>query len=321
MQHLWHASSPTAPVSLSHPLTYADRLRIRQPGDAQFALGPHQDGGSVERWERDGYGRGGVYDAVFTGNWEDYDAWDAGRRAVAAQDLYAGLGASSVFRAFQGWLSMSNSGAGEGTLLVNPAVALSAAYSLLRPFFRSVKALQEFEGETAREKFLDERNWVFTAGEEMTSELHGATPGHGQEFPGFETHPHLELDRTMVHMPRVKPGDFVVWHCDSESKPSVICQGVDGNVANENLSHPRRRQDPPRHVGLQRPLHSRLPDDREQRKVRGAPAGCLPRGDPRTGFPRGQGRVGTRRPANRAVFAIDLRLGESAVDGVRETGC
>jgi len=30
---------------------YVNRLRIRQPGDAQFALGPHVDRGGIERWE------------------------------------------------------------------------------------------------------------------------------------------------------------------------------------------------------------------------------------------------------------------------------
>ncbi len=51
----------------------------------------------------------------------------------------------------------------------------------------------------------------------MTSELQGATPGHGQEFPtinGTSLHPRLELARTIVHVPRVAPGDYVVWHCD-----------------------------------------------------------------------------------------------------------
>jgi hypothetical protein len=38
-------------------------------------------------------------------------------------------------------------------------------------------------------------------------------------------HPHLELERTMVHVPRIKPGDFVAWHCDSKSTlspPNII---------------------------------------------------------------------------------------------------
>ena len=211
MTSLWHASDPNTPISLQTPLLYADRLRIRQPGDAKFALGPHQDGGSVERWEAGGYGRGGVYDAIFRGEWEAYDPYDASGRVAAVTDMYDGLGACSMFRMFQGWLAMSRSAPGQGTLLVNPLLRESTAYALLRPFFRPVQAADQ----VAREDFLDARNWVFTAGQDMTSDLQGATPGHGQEFPEG-MHPHLELEKTMIHMPEVKPGDFVVWHCDSK---------------------------------------------------------------------------------------------------------
>ncbi|KAK4452001.1 DUF1479-domain-containing protein [Podospora aff. communis PSN243] len=210
LMSLWHTTDPDSPISLRTPLSYADRLRIRQPGDAQFALGPHQDGGSVERWEKEGYGRGGVYDAVFRGQWERYDPFDASSRVHAVTDLYGGLGSCSMFRMWQGWLSMSHVGPGEGTLLVNPLSRESTAYSLLRPFFRPIKSHKE----VGQEKYLDADNWEFTAGERMTSDLQGATPGHGQEFrEGL--HPHLELERTMVHVPKVNPGDYVVWHCDT----------------------------------------------------------------------------------------------------------
>ncbi|CAK7210196.1 hypothetical protein SBRCBS47491_000695 [Sporothrix bragantina] len=213
---LWH-TDPSAPVDLAQPTTYADRLRIRLPGDARFALGPHQDGGSVERWEPQGYGLGQVYDPVFTGKWEEYDAWDAGRRAAAVCDLHSGLGACSVFRAFQGWMSISHVGPRQGTLLVYPLAKLATVYTLLRPFFAPVKPVSA-QLDQASEQFLAADNWVFTGGAAMNSDLQGATPGHGQEFPdgpdGNSLHPHLELARTMVHVPQVKPGDYVVWHCD-----------------------------------------------------------------------------------------------------------
>ncbi|GAB1317781.1 DUF1479-domain-containing protein (Fragment) [Madurella fahalii] len=221
MTSLWRASDGASAVSLRTPLCYADRLRIRRPGDARFALGPHQDGGSVERWEEDGYGRGGVYEAVFRGSWDaappdapyaPYDPYDASDRVRATTDLYGGLGASSMFRMFQGWLAMSKVGPGEGTLLVNPLVKEAGVYSLLRPFFRARRTLAEVGGE--KERFLEAGNWEFTGGEKMGSELQGAVPGCGQEFPDGE-HPHLELERTMVHVPEVRPGDYVVWHCDT----------------------------------------------------------------------------------------------------------
>jgi hypothetical protein len=62
--------------------------------------------------------------------------------------------------------------------------------------------------------FLGVDNWEFMGGK-MDSELQGATPGTGQELTD-ELHPHLELERTMVHVPEIRPGDFVAWHCDSK---------------------------------------------------------------------------------------------------------
>ncbi|KAI3392166.1 hypothetical protein diail_6114 [Diaporthe ilicicola] len=219
MQSTWSLSDPSSLISISQPLSYADRLRIRQPGDAAFALGPHMDGGSVERWMREGYGRGGVYDAVFEGDWDTrYDPWDGSTRVDAANDLYNGLGACSVFRMFQGWLSMSSVGPREGTVLFNPLLKLASAYTLLRPFFRPKRTVDldvAKGGSAERLEFLAPDNWEFTGGDQMTSEIPGATPGYGMEFPKLAMHPHLELDRTMVHAPRVNPGDFVVWHCDT----------------------------------------------------------------------------------------------------------
>ncbi|KAK1993516.1 DUF1479-domain-containing protein [Colletotrichum falcatum] len=230
MRELWHASPNTA-ISMQ-PLTYADRLRIRQPGDATFALGPHVDGGSVERWEWDGYGGGGgpgsgPYDAVFRGDWEAYDPWDATARVGAVQDLYNGAGACSMFRMFQGWLSMSACGPREGTLLVNPLIRLSTAYFLLRPFFRPRQEVRDtMIGAHVAEGFLAEENWAFTGGEAMTSELQGATPGHGQEL-SQALHPHLELGGgTMIHIPRIRPGDYVVWHGDQVHAVDAVHRGA-----------------------------------------------------------------------------------------------
>ncbi|KAF4951888.1 hypothetical protein FSARC_12794 [Fusarium sarcochroum] len=207
MSLLWHTSNPNTPISLDQPLSYADRLRIRQPGDASFALGPHIDGGSVERWEKEGYGRGGVYDRILEGRWEEYDPWDASGRVEAVNNRYNGLGACSMFRMWQGWMSMSHTKPGEGTLQVNPLVKLSMSYVLLRPFFQAKRG-------RASANYLDEENWEFMGVEGMDSELQGATPGTGQELTE-ELHPHLELEETMVNVPEIRPGDFVAWHCDT----------------------------------------------------------------------------------------------------------
>jgi len=154
----WHADEH-APISMNHPISYADRLRLRQPGDAQFALGPHIDGGSVERWEEGGYGLGdggkGVYSDIWIGQWEKYDPWDAGVRLGIISDLYQGVGACSMFRMAQGWLSMSNVGAGEGHLKVNPMLRGATAYVLMRPFFEAKRNLEQL----GAIDYLKPENW------------------------------------------------------------------------------------------------------------------------------------------------------------------
>lgn len=327
MSFLWH-TTPSSQISLTNPLSYADRLRIRQPGDASFALGPHMDGGSVERWEKNGYGAGGVYDAIFAGDWETYDPWDASGRIDAVNNLYDGLGACSMFRMWQGWLSMSRSGPNEGTLLVNPLMRLATVYLLLRPFFKPVqdfKSLKEAQGDGA--DFLHEENWAFAGEEGMTSELQGATLGRGQEFTN-EWHPHLELEKTMVHMPDIQPGDFVAWHCDSEFSlhprgstqlhPHFHTFHEERNLTAGSYS--RRRQETRRQLRLQRSLHPRMSRNDHQRRVPRKTAGSIPQGDPRTRLPRRRRRSATRGSANgRNACELDERRWEEGY-GTGETG-
>ncbi|EXJ80326.1 hypothetical protein A1O1_08470 [Capronia coronata CBS 617.96] len=186
---IWHSSDPTSEISTTYPLTYADRFRIRHPGDAKFALGPHTDGGSVERWEDPEYSR--VYRAILEGRWEDYDPFDARHRITARMDLYNGAGACSMFRLFQGWLSMSSTGPGEGTLKVCPLLRHATAYLILRPFFD-----------------------VSSGRLNLDATFPNSVPGACQEY-NPETHPDLDLDTTMVSVPHVEPGDYVAWHCDT----------------------------------------------------------------------------------------------------------
>ncbi|QDS70734.1 hypothetical protein FKW77_002998 [Venturia effusa] len=211
LMSFWNTHSESA-ISTQHPLVYADRLRMRQPGDSSFALGPHIDGGSCERWEEDGYGRGGdghgVYGSVFRGDWEKCDLWDAAARLGVASDLYAGVGACGAFRMAQGWLSLSSVAGGEGHLLVNPILQGATAYLLLRPFFQERRPLASL----TTDQYLSSSNWVLEP--EATPILHGASPGHGQELSDI-LHPHLRLPETMVHVPPVRPGDYVAWHCDT----------------------------------------------------------------------------------------------------------
>lgn len=314
LMNLWHLSDPESQISLSQPLAYADRLRIRQPGDAKFALGPHIDGGSVERWEEHGYGRGNVYDRVFEGRWEEYDPWDASTRVPAVVDNYGGLGACTMFRMFQGWVSMSHTGPREGTLLVNPLLQLSTAYVLLRPFFQPVRAVADISAA----EFLGAANWEFS-GDAMTSELQGATPGHGQELSDA-LHPHLELENSMVHMPQVKPGDFVVWHCDSRSPPSHPSLPSLTPADRRDTSHPRGRQGAQRQGRRQRAVHPRLPRDRDQRELPKAAARGLPQRHAGPRLPRRRGREPAREPAGDRLPPVALGRQRTPGRRVRAAG-
>jgi Protein of unknown function (DUF1479) len=108
---------------------------------------------------------------------------------------------------------MSETAPREGTLMVNPLLQLSTAYFLLRPFFAPTKQPNvEVSGEVDPE-YLHEDNWVLEPN--MTSAIQGASLGQSQEMNTI-LHPHLNLVDSMVHVPKIRPGDYVVWHCDSK---------------------------------------------------------------------------------------------------------
>ncbi len=116
------------------------------------------DNGSLERWEPDGYGREGTYEAVFRGEWERYDPWDPTFRVTATPDLYNGYGACTIFRMFQGILAPEHHRAEMVRLLPSPKLA--TAYFLLRPFFSpKTKAPEAREGPRS-----GERSWTRATG-------------------------------------------------------------------------------------------------------------------------------------------------------------
>jgi hypothetical protein len=157
---------------------YADRIRRRPPGSASLGLSPHVDGGSVERWLDENFRK--VYRHVFSGNWQDYDAYDAAFRPDARE--VASPAVCSMFRTFQGWTALTRQGKGDGTLQLIP-IANSMMYVLLR-------ALQDDVPE---------------------DDLCGAAPGRALSInPQY----HSLLIEALSSIPLMEPGDTVFWHSD-----------------------------------------------------------------------------------------------------------
>lgn len=194
VSRLWHVDNPTSPVDLDSQLVYPDRLRIRYPStDAEYTLPAHLDSGSIERWE-DPVNRSNFH-AIFAGDWQDWDGWTADQRVNAKSDLYQTGTQCSCWRSLQGWLSLSHTGTGEGTLRLLPSLKASVAYLMLRPLFLAG---------VGDEVVFDDTQPTFP----------GAVPGKNQFHPTNEFHPHLAMERSIVGIPPIRPGDFVFWHCD-----------------------------------------------------------------------------------------------------------
>ncbi|ODQ67309.1 DUF1479-domain-containing protein [Nadsonia fulvescens var. elongata DSM 6958] len=198
---LWHTTDESITMVTSLPLSYADRLRIRHPGDKQFTLGPHIDAGSIERWEDPDY-RSCYDDILKNGNWKNYDAFDYKDRLHLNANMYKCAGGCTMFRMFQGWLAMSSTGPTEGTLKVFPLIKYSTVYVMLRPFFAPK------DGNPLN---IEANNWEFVG---PTNVFPNTSLGAAQEL-NPSSHPHLELEYSMVPLPKVNPGDYVIWHCDS----------------------------------------------------------------------------------------------------------
>ncbi|MEC7131476.1 MAG: YbiU family protein, partial [SAR324 cluster bacterium] len=61
--------------------TYADRIRMREPGDQSLGLSPHMDAGSVERWLDPAYEQ--TYSKIFETEWEKYNPYSGAFRYEA----------------------------------------------------------------------------------------------------------------------------------------------------------------------------------------------------------------------------------------------
>jgi len=201
---LWHPASDQTPVDLSSHVVYSDRFRIRYPEDGEGTLPPHQDNGSVERWEDPTYRK--YYAKIFEGTWEEFDPWMLDDRVDANIDMYRDSPCQSGFRSLQGWLALSQTNVGEGTLRLVPKLKLVTAYIMLRPYF--------MQGSDA----FDDASSVFP----------GCVVKDGQFYPTEQFHPHLRLQDTMLNIPPIEPGDFVFWHCDQVHDVDRIHRGPKG---------------------------------------------------------------------------------------------
>ena len=93
---------------------------------------------------------------------------------------------------------MSSTGPNEGTLRVLPLLSLASAYIMLRPFFRPRSVSQSGVD-------LGFNNWQLNLD---GTQFPGSGMGKAQELNQV-THPHLRLDRSVVSIPKVEPGDQV----------------------------------------------------------------------------------------------------------------
>ncbi|KAL2165311.1 hypothetical protein VTH06DRAFT_608 [Thermothelomyces fergusii] len=211
---VWKSKDENARVTTNFPIAYADRMALRWREWPEGSFCATVDGGSVERWEPDGYGRAGTYRDIFEGRWEDYDPWESSTRLGVTSDLYHRAGACSIFRMFQGWLALDHVPSGPGSVQVCPLPRLATAYFLLRPFFSAPPPSSISPPATpgrSPEAGGDPSQWAFD--HPQNSILHGALPSYAQQITP-SLHPHLQLDRSLVPVPDLQPGDYLVWHPD-----------------------------------------------------------------------------------------------------------
>ncbi len=135
-------------------------------------------------------------------------------RLGVTSDLYHKASACSIFRMFQGWLALNPIPPGHGSVQVCPLPRSATAYFLLRPFFSpspSSSSTTATTTTTTAHLQPDEADWPFN--HTQNSILHGALPSYAQELNPV-LHPHLQLERSLVPVPRLEPGDYLIWHPD-----------------------------------------------------------------------------------------------------------
>ena len=159
-------------------LSYADRVRRREPGDNTLGLSPHCDAGSVERWSDDYYQK--IYKDIFSDDFLKFNPFDAKYRDKTTE--FESPAVAHVFRTFQGWTALTEQGPNDGTLQLIP-IAKAMAYILTRALLDDVPK------------------------DELCGSKLGKALSVNKEY-------HSLLLEGLISIPIMKPGDTVWWHPD-----------------------------------------------------------------------------------------------------------
>ena len=179
LNNLWNYKNDSYKVfDPNIELSYADRVRRREPGDDTLGLSPHCDAGSVERWTDKNYQK--IYDDIFSDNFEKYDPFEAKYRDRIIE--FESPAVAHVFRTFQGWTALTEQGPNDGTLQLIP-IAKGMAYVLTRALLDDVP-----ENELCGSKI-------------------GRALSVNKDY-------HSLLLKGLISIPKMKPGDTVWWHPD-----------------------------------------------------------------------------------------------------------
>ena len=162
----------------SKELSYADRVRRREPGDNTLGLSPHCDAGSVERWSDDYYQK--IYKDIFSDDFLKFNPFDAKYRDKTTE--FESPAVAHVFRTFQGWTALTEQGPNDGTLQLIP-ISKAMAYILTRALLDDVPK------------------------DELCGSKLGKALSVNKEY-------HSLLLEGLISIPNMKPGDTVWWHPD-----------------------------------------------------------------------------------------------------------
>ncbi|KAJ4424383.1 hypothetical protein N0V82_000902 [Gnomoniopsis sp. IMI 355080] len=222
MTGCWHhhqSSRSREGLSCNFPVTYADRVRMLYKSFSGSSPRLCKARPSVltsacigeeghKQWEAavsGDHSARSIYRKIWSGEWEDYDPWDSISRLDRTNELHndssSSFSTSGVFKMFQGMLPLSLSPSNDNSHMrvCSLPLQLTTAYCLLRPFFSPKRP---FIG--SRDDFLDPSNWALNSVQSSVE--------HASREINDTTHPHLQLERTLMPLPRLKQGDYLIWH-------------------------------------------------------------------------------------------------------------